>query len=125
MNVMNDNEQKNRVRGSLIGGAIGDALGFPVEFIYSYEDIQKLKCVEEMVETYYNSGQFSATISYIMRFFKSPFACFEYLGEYFTNNGLTDIGHSRIRRYEILLEAMTSMPASSGINIDIIRVTIF
>ena len=41
MNVMNDNEQKNRVRGSLIGGAIGDALGFPVEFIYSYEDIQK------------------------------------------------------------------------------------
>lgn len=38
---MNDNEQKNRVRGSMIGGAIGDALGYPVEFIYSYEDIQK------------------------------------------------------------------------------------
>ena len=89
----------------------------------SYEDIQKLKCVEEMVETYYNSGQFSATITYIMRFFKSPFACFEYLGEYFMNNGLTDIGHSRIRRYEILLEAMSTIPASSGINIDIIKET--
>ena len=38
---MKDNEQKDRVRGSLIGGAIGDALGFPVEFIYSYEKIQK------------------------------------------------------------------------------------
>lgn len=38
---MKDHEQKDRVRGSLIGGAIGDALGFPVEFIYSYEDIQK------------------------------------------------------------------------------------
>lgn len=38
---MKDNEQKDRVRGSLIGGAIGDALGFPVEFIYSYEEIQK------------------------------------------------------------------------------------
>lgn len=38
---MTDNEQKDRVRGSLIGGAIGDALGFPVEFIYSYEEIQK------------------------------------------------------------------------------------
>ena len=37
---MKDNEQKDRVRGSLIGGAIGDALGFPVEFIYSYEEIQ-------------------------------------------------------------------------------------
>ena len=38
---MKDNEQKDRVRGSLIAGAIGDALGFPVEFIYSYEEIQK------------------------------------------------------------------------------------
>ena len=38
---MKDNEQKDRVRGSLIGGAIGDALGFPVEFIYSYKEIQK------------------------------------------------------------------------------------
>lgn len=38
---MTDNEQKDRVRGSLIGGAIGDALGFPVEFIYSYEEIQR------------------------------------------------------------------------------------
>lgn len=26
-------EQKNRVRGSMIGGAIGDALGYPVEFM--------------------------------------------------------------------------------------------
>lgn len=39
---MKDNEQKDRVRGSLIGGAIGDALGFPVEFIDSYEEIQML-----------------------------------------------------------------------------------
>ena len=38
---MKDNEQKDRVRGSLIGGAIGDALGFPVEFIYTYEEIQR------------------------------------------------------------------------------------
>ena len=31
---------KDRIRGSLVGGAIGDALGYPVEFIYSYEGIQ-------------------------------------------------------------------------------------
>lgn len=37
---MDANVQKDRVRGSLIGGAIGDALGYPVEFISSYEDIQ-------------------------------------------------------------------------------------
>lgn len=34
------NTLQDRIRGSLIGGAIGDALGYPVEFIYSFEDIQ-------------------------------------------------------------------------------------
>lgn len=72
----------------------------------SYEEIQKLKGIEEMVEMYYNSGQFGATIAYIMRFFENPFACFDYLASYYENMGLTDIGHSRIKRYEILLDAM-------------------
>ena len=35
------NKLQDRIRGSLIGGAIGDALGYPVEFIYSFEEIQK------------------------------------------------------------------------------------
>ena len=35
MNILQD-----RIRGSLIGGAIGDALGYPVEFIYSFKEIQ-------------------------------------------------------------------------------------
>lgn len=36
------NTIQDRIRGSLIGGAIGDALGYPVEFIYSFEGIQAL-----------------------------------------------------------------------------------
>ena len=32
---------QDRIRGSLIGGAIGDALGYPVEFIYSFGEIQQ------------------------------------------------------------------------------------
>lgn len=35
------NTLQDRIRGSLIGGAIGDALGYPVEFIFSFEGIQK------------------------------------------------------------------------------------
>lgn len=31
---------QDRIRGSLIGGAIGDALGYPIEFIFSYKAIQ-------------------------------------------------------------------------------------
>ena len=32
---------QDRIRGSLIGGAIGDALGYPVEFIKTYKGIQE------------------------------------------------------------------------------------
>lgn len=32
--------EKDRIRGSLVGGAIGDALGYPVEFIFTYGRIQ-------------------------------------------------------------------------------------
>ena len=35
------NKLQDRIRGSLIGGAVGDALGYPVEFLHSFEDIQK------------------------------------------------------------------------------------
>lgn len=38
---MEGNKQLDKIRGSLVGGAIGDALGYPVEFINSYEAIQK------------------------------------------------------------------------------------
>jgi len=34
------NTLQDKICGSLIGGAIGDALGYPVEFIYSFEGIQ-------------------------------------------------------------------------------------
>ncbi len=35
-----DTKLQDRIRGSLIGGAIGDALGYPVEFIHSFKGIQ-------------------------------------------------------------------------------------
>lgn len=38
---MDNNKQKDKLRGSLVGGAVGDALGYPVEFMNSYEAIQK------------------------------------------------------------------------------------
>ena len=36
------NTLQDRIRGSLIGGAIGDALGYPVEFISSFEGIKNV-----------------------------------------------------------------------------------
>lgn len=38
---MDERTIKDRIRGSLIGGAVGDAFGYPVEFMSSYGSIQE------------------------------------------------------------------------------------
>ncbi len=71
-----------------------------------YSDVLRLKGVEEMVEVYYNSGQFVTTVKYMEKFFDAPFDMFEYMAEYYEENGLYDCGHSRIARYNILIDAL-------------------
>lgn len=69
----------------------------------SYEDVLTLKSVEEMVEVYYNSGQFSYTLKELEKEFTSPFELFLELGKYYETHELHLMNHSRITRYEILL----------------------
>lgn len=68
----------------------------------SYEDVQELKQVEEMVEVYYNSFQFVATMAYLLRFFITPFDMYRKMGKYYKEKELFDRKHSRVQRYEIL-----------------------
>ena len=68
----------------------------------TYGDIRRLKQIEEMVEVYYNSGQFCNTIEQLEQEFPSPFAMYEALASYYRENGLFGAQHSRIARYEIL-----------------------
>lgn len=70
----------------------------------SYGDILRLKNVEEMVEVYYNSGQFGTTMSLLEREFSSAFAMFEALSEEYERRQLFGISHNRLARYEILFE---------------------
>ena len=70
----------------------------------SYGEILKLKMVESMVEVYYNSGQFQNTLEYLETCFDDAFAMFEELGRFYEERGYEQISHSRIRRYDILLE---------------------
>lgn len=70
----------------------------------SYGEILKLKMVESMVEVYYNSGQFQRTLCYLESFFEDAFTLYEALGNFYEEKGYEEISHSRIRRYEILLE---------------------
>lgn len=48
---MTKEQLQDKCRGSLVGGAIGDALGYPVEFVYSFEEI-KAKYGEEGITVY-------------------------------------------------------------------------
>ena len=80
----------------------------PYEVLYTkwlpYEDTLRLKGIEEMVETYYNSRQFCYTLPYLIRHFKRPFTLFEKLAEYYEENGLDTLSHARTARYEILYD---------------------
>ncbi|HIY01146.1 MAG TPA: B12-binding domain-containing radical SAM protein [Candidatus Blautia faecipullorum] len=70
----------------------------------SYGEILKLKMVESMVEVYYNSGQFQNTLGWLTDFFEDAFSLYENLGRFYEKKGYSEISHSRMRRYEILLE---------------------
>lgn len=80
----------------------------PYEVLYTkwlpYEDTLRLKGIEEMVETYYNSRQFCYTLPYLIRHFKRPFTLFEKLAEYYEENGLDTLSHARTARYEIMYD---------------------
>lgn len=69
-----------------------------------YEDILRLKGVEEMVEVYYNSRQFCYTLPYLEKQFESPFAMYEELSLYYEQHALHLMNHARATRYEILLD---------------------
>ena len=78
-----------------------------------YDHILKLKTVENMVEVYYNSGQFQNTLEYLEKFFPDAFSIYERLGSFYMEKGYGDVSHTRMRRYEILLEFLEDMPEIS------------
>lgn len=69
-----------------------------------YDDLLRIKRVEEMVEVYYNSWQYALTIRLFTYIYSSPFELFQRLGDYYDKNGLFERSHSRLARCEILLD---------------------
>ena len=78
-----------------------------------YDHVLKLKTVENMVEVYYNSGQFQNTLEYLENFFQDAFSIYERLGSFYIEKGYGDVSHTRMRRYEILLEFLEDVPEIS------------
>ena len=69
----------------------------------SYEDVQKLKQIEEMVEIYYNSAQYTTTLSLLLPMFTNPFSMYEALAEFYEREGYFVNTPSRMYRYDVLL----------------------
>ena len=68
-----------------------------------YSDVLLLKGVEEMVEVYYNTSQFTHTLAELEQEYDSYFELFQKLAEYYEENAFDKVSHARAARYEILL----------------------
>ena len=70
----------------------------------SYEDVVRLKRIEEMVELYYNSNQFAHTLAVLEQVFDSPFRMYEALADFYERKGYFVESPSRAYRYQVLLQ---------------------
>lgn len=68
----------------------------------SYEELLKLKRIERVLESYYNSGAFENAMGYLLDAAETPYKLFEHIAEHFAENGYFEIGLSRERLYSIL-----------------------
>ncbi|MCR5754926.1 MAG: B12-binding domain-containing radical SAM protein, partial [Acetatifactor sp.] len=80
----------------------------PYEVLYTkwlaYSDVLRLKRVEEMVELYYNSNQYTHTLPFLERAFATPFEMFEQMADYFEEKGYFMNSPARAYRYQVLLD---------------------
>lgn len=75
----------------------------------TYDDILLLKQVEEMVETYYNSNQFTHVIPLLEQVFETPFDLYYQLGCFYQEKGYFTQVPARAYRYQVLYDfAMTT-----------------
>lgn len=75
-----------------------------------YADTLRLKYVEEMVETYYNSGRFLNTLAYLVPLYESPFAFFEALSQFWVSENYHYLGLSKMGLFDVLWRFVEQNP---------------
>ena len=75
----------------------------------SYQEILELKQIEDMVEVYYNSGQFPNTIRHLEKEFCDPFTMYQQMAAFYGQQGWWGQSHSRMQRFEMLREFIHSV----------------
>ncbi len=69
----------------------------------SFENVLRLKQIEEMVELYYNSNQFTHTLPLLEQHYDNPFYLYEALADYYETQGYFVQSPARSYRYKVLL----------------------
>lgn len=86
----------------------------PYEVLTTHElpfaDTLRLKYVEEMVETYYNSGRFLNTLAYLVPLYESPFAFFEALSQFWVGENYHYLGLSKMGLFDVLWRFVEQNP---------------
>lgn len=81
-----------------------------------YDEILKLKRIEEMVELFYNSRQFTATLVVLETGFVTPFAMFEAMAEFYEEHDYFVHTPARGYRYQVMYSfAETYMPEAVAV----------
>lgn len=90
----------------------------PYEVLYtkwlSYDDVIRLKQIEEMVELFYNSGQFSYTIRFLELLMGDAFLLYEKLAAFYEEKEYPVVASKRIAHYEHLLEFIDEIVSVDG-----------
>lgn len=73
----------------------------------SYEDILRLKGIEDMVERYYNSGRYQACIRFLQQRFPSAFAFYDCLASFYRERKLHLTAVSEADSYTVLYDFLT------------------
>lgn len=91
----------------------------PYEVLYtkwlSFDELLKLKGIEQVLELYYNSSQYSHTLQQLVKAFTRPFTMYEKLADFFKSHGYTDTNKRRSEYFDILLDFASENDASNAL----------
>lgn len=80
----------------------------PYEVLYtdhiSYDEILRLHNIEEILERYYNSERFKASLEYLYTLFTTPFDFYQALADYWEDKGYDKVSHKKASYYIYLVE---------------------
>ena len=76
----------------------------------TYGDLIRLKRIEAILETYYNSGQYPYTLKYAIPFYATPFDFFEQFADWYHEQGHDRRNHSRMEKCNLLHDFLMTHP---------------